>query len=163
MPTTPIDARCEREPPVWRDRAIRRTAIAGRWCAIRSETCTSSPISDAADRNLASAPCGCPGRPVLPLPSPAVRSLKRHLITSVDMARFVATGIVRLDGVVPDELNRRVLAQLDAGLSPFPYGTPLTDVHPAGTALGTVLRLPVVAGAIQSLVGPDPDADHQYI
>ena len=79
------------------------------------------------------------------------------------MARFVATGIVRLDAVVPDELNRRALAQLDAGLSPFPYGTPLADVHPAGSPLGAVLRLPAVAGAIQSLVGPNPTADHQYI
>jgi hypothetical protein len=85
------------------------------------------------------------------------------LLTSLEMARFVATGIVRLDGVVPDELNRRALAQLDAGLSPFPYGTPLADVHPSTSPLGAVLGLPAVAGAIQSLVGPDPTADHQYV
>ena len=85
------------------------------------------------------------------------------LITSVDMARFVATGIVRLDGVVPPDLNRRALAQLDAGLSPFPYGTLLADVHAARSPLGAVLGLPPIAGAIQSLVGPAPAADHQYV
>ena len=85
------------------------------------------------------------------------------LITSVDMARFVATGIVRLDGVVPPDLNRRALAQLDAGLSPFPYGTLLADVHAARSPLGAVLGLPAIAGAIQSLVGPAPAADHQYV
>ena len=85
------------------------------------------------------------------------------LITSVDMARFVATGIVRLDGVVPPDLNRRALAQLDAGLSPFPYGTLLADVHAARSPLGAVLGLPTIVGAIRSLVGPAPAADHQYV
>jgi hypothetical protein len=93
-----------------------------------------------------------------------MRSLKRtDLVSSVDMARFVATGIVRLDGVVPAELNRRALTQLEAGLAPFPYGTPLADVHPPRSPLGAVLGLPAVAGAIQSLVGPGPTADHQFV
>src|SRR5262245_5768017 len=86
-----------------------------------------------------------------------------ELLASVDMARFVASGIVRLDGVVPADLNHRALAQLDAGLSPFPYGTPLADVHPVGSPLGAVLGLPPVAGAIQSLVGPAPMADHEHV
>jgi hypothetical protein len=93
-----------------------------------------------------------------------MRSLKRtDLVSSVDMARFVATGIVRLDGVVPAELNRRALTQLESGLAPFPYGTPLADVHLPRSPLGAVLGLPAVAGAIQSLVGPGPTADHQFV
>ena len=70
---------------------------------------------------------------------------------------------MRLDGVVPVELDERVLAELDAGLAPFLYGTPLDQVHPPGSALADVLRVPAVAGAIQSLVGPHPTADHQFL
>ena len=88
---------------------------------------------------------------------------RNHLLSSLAMAEFVATGMARLDAVVPDELNQRALAQLDRGVAPFPYGTPLPDVHPAGTALGDVVRLPDVAGTIQSLVGPNPMADHHYV
>ena len=88
---------------------------------------------------------------------------RNHLLSSLAMAEFVATGMTRLDAVVPDELNQRALAQLDRGVAPFPYGTPLPDVHPAGTALGDIVRLPDVAGTIQSLVGPNPMSDHHYV
>jgi len=88
---------------------------------------------------------------------------RKHLLSSLAMADFVATGMTRLDAVVPDELNQRALAQLDRAVASFPYGTPLADVHPSGTALGDVVRLADVAGTIQSLVGPNPMADHHYV
>src|SRR3954453_19414950 len=56
------------------------------------------------------------------------------------MADFVATGMTRLDAVVPDELNQRALAQLDRAVASFPYGTPLGDLAPSGTALRRARR-----------------------
>jgi len=88
---------------------------------------------------------------------------RKYRLTSVEMAQFVATGMVRLDAVVPAELNAAAIEALEGGATPFPYGTPAAEVHPAGTPIGDVLRLPTVAGAIQSLVGPNPAADHHYV
>ena len=98
------------------------------------------------------------------LRSPPVTSLARsHLLSSVQMARSSPPASCASIGVVPVELDERVLAELDAGLAPFLYGTPLDQVHPPGSALADVLRVPAVAGAIQSLVGPHPTADHQFL
>ena len=95
------------------------TGIAGRQCAIRSEAWYRlAHLRPALSRSGIGPILRLAGRSPY---HPAVRSLEPlDLISSVDMAGFVATGIVRLDAVVPDELNRRALAQLDAGLSPFP-------------------------------------------
>lgn len=71
------------------------------------------------------------------------------LLTTRQVAAFVADGYLRFDGVVPADLCGRALEELGAGAPP-------------ATALGDVLRLPAVAGAIASLVGPDPLHDHHY-
>jgi hypothetical protein len=84
----------------------------------------------------------------------------KHLLTSVQVARFVAQGFLRLDGVVPRETNERAVAALAEGLPGVPYGTPLGEAFPPGTFVRELLDLPVVAGAVESLVGPGPTVDH---
>ncbi len=94
-------------------------------------------------------------------------------LTTTQMAEFVATGVLRFDALVPDELNERVLDDLpamrDAKYSAFlgagsaqagpATGTPLSACH-RGTAIAEVLGLSEVRGIIASLVGPDPRFDH---
>jgi hypothetical protein len=88
---------------------------------------------------------------------------RKHLMTSVEMAHFVSHGAIAFEGVVPDELNRRAIDVLDAGIDPVSYGTPLDVAFPEGTFVRELIDLPVVAGAIQSLVGPNPHIDHHAV
>jgi Phytanoyl-CoA dioxygenase (PhyH) len=86
-----------------------------------------------------------------------------HLLSSVQMARFVAHGYLRMDGVVPDELNRQAVEVLSAGIPAVPYGTPLRDAFPAGSFARRLVELPIVAGALRSLVGSEPTVDHHAV
>lgn len=88
---------------------------------------------------------------------------RKHLMTSVEMAHFVSHGAIAFEGVVPDELNRRAVDVLDAGIDPVVYGTPLDVAFPQGSFVRELIDLPVVAGAIQSLVGPAPRIDHHAV
>jgi hypothetical protein len=104
------------------------------------------------------------------------------LLSSLDMARFVARGFLRFDRVVPAEINDQFLAE--AGEAPEPGakmrqtygrllsgsgipevapGVPLSAAYPQGSAIDRLLKLPLVAGAIQSLVGPEPVFDHHFL
>lgn len=105
------------------------------------------------------------------------------LLDSLTMARFVARGFLRLDAVVPEEINRRFLAdtaidRIDPSVGPgspqrkvidqsaIPEilpGTTIEQSYPAGTPIGDLLRLPAVRGAIQSLVGADAELDSHYL
>ena len=86
-----------------------------------------------------------------------------YLLTSVEMARFVAHGSVRLDAVVPAEMNAEALGILDAGIPPVPYGTPVPKAYPEGSFARRLVELPAVAGVLRSLVGPDPSVDHHFV
>jgi hypothetical protein len=86
-----------------------------------------------------------------------------NLLSSVRMARFVAHGYLRMDAVVPDELNRQAVDVLTAGIAPVPYGTPLDDAFPAGSFARRLVEVPEVAGALRSLVGPAPTVDHHAV
>ncbi|MFW6599033.1 phytanoyl-CoA dioxygenase family protein [Propionibacteriaceae bacterium Y2011] len=88
---------------------------------------------------------------------------RKHLLTSVEMAQFVASGAVRLDGVVPAALNDRAIDVFDAGIEHHPYGTDLDTAYPPGSFVRDLVDLPAVAGAIQSLVGPRPRIDHHAV
>ena len=98
------------------------------------------------------------------VPSVAVMENKHELLSSVQMARFVARGSLRLDAVVPAEMNTEGLTVLADGVPPVPYGTPLSE-----GVRGGLLRppgcwtLPQVAGALRSLVGPEPTVDHHAV
>lgn len=106
------------------------------------------------------------------------------LLTSAQMATFVARGCLRFDGVVPDAINRQFMAEagqipdaqagtkirklygeaLAANAIPeVAAGTDLADAYPPASALAKLLDLPVVRGAIQSLVGKDPVFDHHFL
>ncbi|MGZ3144868.1 phytanoyl-CoA dioxygenase family protein [Lentzea chajnantorensis] len=84
------------------------------------------------------------------------------LLTSVQLARFAAHGYLRLDAVVPPELNRLALDRLPSGVPPVPHGTPLADTY-TGSWPRQLVDLPVVAGALRSLVGPSPTVDHHAV
>jgi hypothetical protein len=85
------------------------------------------------------------------------------LLTSVEMARFVARGSLRLEAVVPDDLNAEGLAALAAGMPNVPYGTPLSEAYAPGSFTARLLEIPRVAGALRSLVGPGPLVDHHAV
>jgi len=80
-------------------------------------------------------------------------STSQQLLTSVQVARFVAQGFLRLDGVVPQKINERAIAALAEGLPAVSYGTPLVKAFAPDTFVHELLALPVVAGAVESLVG----------
>lgn len=110
-------------------------------------------------------------------------------LTSIQMAEFAARGVLRFDGVVPDAINQQVVAELDQcvrpeNLSPEDQHNPvaiygallahqaLPFVDPGSrwnkafgkrTALGALLRLPLVRGAIESLVGRKAVVDHHFL
>jgi hypothetical protein len=106
------------------------------------------------------------------------------LFSSRQMALFVARGFLRFDAAVPDAINAQFMAE--AGGMPPPTkgggaykahgeaiaasripevaaGTPLAQAYASGTALSALLSLPLVAGALQSLLGPGPVFDHHFL
>jgi hypothetical protein len=86
-----------------------------------------------------------------------------HLLSSAEVARFVARGFLRLDSAVPDDLNQEAMAAMPQGIPDVPYGTPLADAYEEGSFVRRILELPEIAGAIRSLVGPDPTVDHHAV
>jgi hypothetical protein len=103
-----------------------------------------------------------------------------HKLTTAEMAHFVADGFLRFDALIPDEINQHIIAELepleankimqiigqpaDAGGPPRPASlTPLSQCYPAPSLLGAMLNLPEVQGIIESLVGPDPLFDHDFV
>lgn len=109
-----------------------------------------------------------------------------NLLTSRQMATFAARGFLRFDASVPASVNEQFLDEAGrppevdgddpgealaryrsaarAGAIPaVPAGTPLTDAYAADTALGRLVRLPAVRGAIESLVGPGCLVDHHFL
>lgn len=93
------------------------------------------------------------------------------LLSTMDVARFVTDGYLRFDAVVPAELNEAAMEDLEQLREFAPYegnplrprsGTPLADCWPSDSAIRRIYDLPVIAGAIRSLVGDDPVYDHQF-
>jgi hypothetical protein len=89
---------------------------------------------------------------------------KEHLLSTKQMAEFVARGFLRFDELVPAELNARIMQDIDnKQVKAQPAGTPLSQCYLPPSAVGEMLRLPQVQGIIQSLVGEDPLFDHQAV
>ncbi len=97
------------------------------------------------------------------MPSVAVMEKRQELLSSVEMARFVAQGSLRLDAVVPAEMNAEGLTVLADGVPPVPYGTPLSEAYAADSFVRRLLDVPRVAGALHSLVGRAPTVDHHFV
>ena len=109
--------------------------------------------------------------------------MTEQLLSSNQMAEFAARGFLRFDAVVPPELNKQFLddvgdvpqdeissrAEHYANVmktSTIPVvraGTQLADAYPADSALARILALPLVAGAVRSLVGAKPVLDHHFL
>jgi hypothetical protein len=106
------------------------------------------------------------------------------LLTAEQLATFVARGFLRFDAAVPDAINRGFMAEIGdipeptpgrrmlatygelmarAEVPEVPPGVPLSRAYPPGGAIDQLLNLPLVAGAIRSLVGPDPVFDHHFL
>ena len=105
-----------------------------------------------------------------------------ELLSTVQMATFAARGFLRFDGRVPASINERFLADAAGSDSPgtpsvaarptsmrdnripeVPAGTPLMTAYDPNSALGRLVRLPWVRGAIESLVGPGSLIDHHFL
>ncbi|HZC16489.1 MAG TPA: hypothetical protein VE309_07000, partial [Caulobacteraceae bacterium] len=92
------------------------------------------------------------------------------LLSSAQMARFVARGFLRFDAAVPEAINAQFMAE--AGQAPelepgdrfikaqrqvlarsaipeAPAGTPLAEVYAPESALGRLMALPLVRGALR--------------
>jgi hypothetical protein len=106
------------------------------------------------------------------------------LLSSKQMASFVARGFLRFDAAVPDDINAQFLDEAGrvaearpgqgmratyggmlagAAIPEVAAGTPLDDAYPAGSAIRRMLDLPLVRGAIRSLVGEAPVFDHHFL
>lgn len=99
-----------------------------------------------------------------------------ELLSSLEMAEFVNTGLIRLDGIIPDEINRMAMQELtaeDSSVVQTSYGAPvarrLAPGQPLSACFGdhpafrAVFDHPRVRGVIESLVGPDPIYDHHAV
>jgi hypothetical protein len=88
---------------------------------------------------------------------------RKYLLTSKQMANFVADGFLYFEELAPKELNKAALAEMEGQRIPAARGgTRLSQMWP-DLAIGKVFRLPEVQGIIHSLVGPDPLYDHHAV
>lgn len=94
------------------------------------------------------------------------------LLTTDEVATFVARGVLEFPGVIPDDLNtaaseelRRIMASRgspDRPVAPSP-GDAWADIYPEPSAVGAVLRHPAVQRVVDSLVGPEAVCDHDGV
>jgi hypothetical protein len=97
------------------------------------------------------------------------------LLTSKQVAAFVADGHLRFDAIVPPAVCAAVLQELGAGRPPSSSfgappgdpaqdwaGRPLAGRFDAWPGLAAMIALPAVAAIVRSLLGPDPRYDHHH-
>jgi len=106
------------------------------------------------------------------------------LLSDEQMASFVARGFLRFDAAVPEDINAQFMTE--AGEPPeatagrklysaygeflaknaipeIAPGTALYEAYPRGGAVERLLGLPLVRGALRSLLGEDPIFDHHFL
>jgi hypothetical protein len=89
---------------------------------------------------------------LLPLNAP-----RSTLLDVDDMVSFACNGFIRLDAVVPEQINEQILAELEAFKGDgfrFWFESP---------AMRSIFGIPKVMGAIESLVGPNPIYNHSFV
>lgn len=85
-------------------------------------------------------------------------------LTTRDVARFVARGVLELPAVVPDEVNAQLIDEARRHAVPeVPAGLALSQAYPAGSAPAQFLAVPEVRSVVESLVGPEPLVDHHFV
>lgn len=92
---------------------------------------------------------------------------ERPLLSSPQVAQFISDGFLRFDAVVPAEVNEQALHEMksraDALSRRYEPGISLLECFDEYPGVREVFQTPVVSGAIESLVGPDPIYDHHAI
>jgi len=89
---------------------------------------------------------------------------KEHLLTTTQMALFVARGFLRFDGIVPGEINEAFLQAVeDEAITSNRPGSPLDDCYKDVPSVRALIDLPAVTGIINSLVGPGSLIDHHAL
>jgi hypothetical protein len=104
-----------------------------------------------------------------------------NLLSTLEMARFAARGFLRFDAMVPQDLNQAFLDEIghvdtvanayehyrrimgSSAIPVVPAGTPLAQAYPSESAIGRIMKLPAVAGAVHSLVGERCVLDHHFL
>ena len=106
------------------------------------------------------------------------------LLTSAQVASFVARGFLRFDAAVPADINAQFMAEAGgvaepaagakigkiygetlaaSGIPEVPAGTPLSEAYAPGSALAQLMDLPLVRGVLRSLLGEAPVFDHHFL
>jgi len=80
---------------------------------------------------------------------------KGHLLTTKQMARFVADGYLGFEGLVPAAINEAVLADIRTKK----HG----DLWRNSSAIQALFELPEIRGITHSLIGPEPLYDHHAV
>lgn len=110
------------------------------------------------DENVAKAPAaaevGSGGIATLTREEPVE---KRHLLTAAQMAFFVTYGYLRVENLVPDDLNQAVLEDERRWM-----GTKF-DFWYLSENIRKVFELPQVKGLLQGFLGENPIFDHSFI
>ena len=95
---------------------------------------------------------------------------RSQLLTTREMAMFVARGFLRFDELVPAELNEHFIAayaenpeRAETGLPAIPAGTSADEAWPEHSPLAEIFALPRLAGIVESLVGPGCLFDHHFL
>ena len=101
-------------------------------------------------------------------------------LTTVQMAEFAATGVLRIDAIVPEAVNQRFMQTMtevsgessrehsqrlmrEQAVPEVVPGTPLAQAYESDSPIAAVLQVPEVSGAIASLVGDAPVVDHHFL
>ena len=80
-----------------------------------------------------------------------------ELLDVGEMVKFACEGFVRLESVVPPELNRQVLSELEA------YDGDGFKYWDTSATIRAVFELPRLRGALRSVMGPDPVCNHSFV
>ena len=67
--------------------------------------------------------------------------MSEHLISSKEMAQFVASGYLKFEEMVPKDLSDACLEDMKNHRGYLEVGTPFEETWPKGTPLGDVFRV----------------------
>ena len=97
----------------------------------------------------------------------AVPAGRDNLLSTEQMAEFVARGVLIFEALVPDEVNAVAAEELGDENSHlrrrYPTGSALEECFAGFPGVSAAVGIPAVQGIIRSLVGPGPVYDHHAI